>query len=242
MFSFLKRKISITESGILRGMTDYHSHLLPGVDDGVKTLSETLDILKEMEEQGMVEVWFTPHIMEDIPNNTADLQQIFEETKTVYQEGNGRIQLHLAAENMLDNLFEERLEQDDLLPIMKNGKRYLLVETSYFNSPMDLSNILRRIQQKGYYPLLAHPERYEYMEMKDYQRLKEENIFFQLNIPALGGMYGKRVQKKAEKLLQIGGYEFKGCDVHFDNYFRYAIQLELEHTLLEEERNLLGIN
>lgn len=227
MFSFFKRKISITESGILRGMIDYHSHLLPGVDDGVKTLSETLDILKEMEEQGMVEVWFTPHIMEYIPNNTADLQQIFEETKTVYQEGNGRIQLHLAAENMLDNLFEERLEQDDLLPIMKNGKRYLLVETSYFNSPMDLSNILRRIQQKGYYPLLAHPERYEYMEMKDYQRLKEENIFFQLNIPSLGGMYGQNIQKKAEALQKIGMYDFVGCDVHLKKHFQYMIRAKI---------------
>lgn len=195
MFNFLKRKVSIADSGILKGMTDYHSHLLPGVDDGVKTMAETLKILEEMEKQGIRKVWFTPHIMEDIPNKTADLKKKFAEVQVAYQ---GNIVLHLAAENMLDNLFEVRLEKDDLLPIEKDGKRYLLVETSYFNPPMDLYDILKQIQQKGYYPLLAHPERYEYMTMKDYKALKDANVVFQLNLPALGGMYGKGVQQKLE--------------------------------------------
>lgn len=103
MFNFLKRKVSIADSGILKGMTDYHSHLLPGVDDGVKTMAETLKILEEMEKQGIRKVWFTPHIMEDIPNKTADLQAKFAEVQAAYQ---GNIVLHLATENMLDNLFE----------------------------------------------------------------------------------------------------------------------------------------
>lgn len=223
MFNFFKRKVSIADSGILRGMTDYHSHLLPGVDDGVKTLSETLEILAEMEKQGIAEVWCTPHIMEDIPNETAELQEKFVEVQAAYQ---GTIRLHLAAENMLDNLFEERLANDDLLPIEKDSKRYLLVETSYFNPPMDLLDILKQIQQKGYYPLLAHPERYEYMTMKDYKVLKEANTFFQLNLPSLGGFYGKGVKKKAEALQKAGMYDFMGCDIHSSNYFRYAIQSE----------------
>jgi protein-tyrosine phosphatase len=158
MFNFLKRKVSIADSGILKGMTDYHSHLLPGVDDGVKTMAETLKILEEMEKQGIRKVWFTPHIMEDIPNKTADLKKKFAEVQVAYQ---GNIVLHLAAENMLDNLFEVRLEKDDLLPIEKDGKRYLLVETSYFNPPMDLYDILKQIQQKGYYPLLAGSNEYD---------------------------------------------------------------------------------
>lgn len=212
MFNFLKRKVSIADSGILKGMTDYHSHLLPGVDDGVKTKAETLKILEEMEKQGIRKVWFTPHIMEDIPNKTADLKKKFAEVQVAYQ---GNIVLHLAAENMLDNLFEVRLEKDDLLPIEKDGKRYLLVETSYFNPPMDLYDILKQIQQKGYYPLLAHPERYEYMTMKDYKALKDANVVFQLNLPALGGMYGKGVQQKAGTLLKAGAYDRIGCDILF---------------------------
>lgn len=228
MFNLFRKKVTIADSGIFRGMTDYHSHLLPGVDDGVKTLSESLEILKEMERLGIAEVWLTPHIMEDIPNETADLKKKFAETKTAYQATAGTIKLHLAAENMLDNLFEVRLAKNDLLPIEVDGKRYLLVETSYFNPPMDLHNTLKRIQQNAYYPLLAHPERYEYMNMEDYKELKKANILFQLNIPSLAGMYGKEAQKKAEALLKAEMYEFVGGDVHSKKYFQCMVQSEIK--------------
>ena len=164
-----RKTVTLAQSGILKGMTDCHSHLLPGIDDGVETLNESLEILAEMERLGVRKVWFTPHVMEDIPNETAALQQKFRELKQSYK---GTMKLNLAAEYMLDNLFEKRLERDDLLPL-EEGKRYLLVETSYFNPPMGLKNILLRIKSKGYYPLLAHPERYEYMQMKEYKALKE---------------------------------------------------------------------
>lgn len=227
MFGLFRRKTSIADSGLLQGMTDYHSHLLPGVDDGVQTLSETLEILQEMERQGVTDVWFTPHIMEDIPNETADLRKKFEETREAYLETGGKVSLHLAAENMLDNLFEERFEKDDLLPIDEDGKRYLLVETSYFNPPMGFHDILKRIRQRGYYPLLAHPERYGYMSMDDYEELKSAGVLFQLNIPALGGMYGGRVRDKAEKLMKNGMYDFMGSDIHSRRYLIYMLDSDV---------------
>lgn len=104
------------------------------------------------------------------------------------------------------------MEKEDLL-LLEEGKRFLLVETSYFNPPMDLLSVLQRIQKKGYYPLLAHPERYEYMQKEDYNTLKEEHISFQLNLPSLAGMYGKHVQKKAEDLLKAGMYDRMG-EIH----------------------------
>lgn len=128
------RRTSIEESGILKGFIDWHCHLLPGVDDGVQTMEESLQVLSLYEELGISEVWLTPHIMEDMPNRTGDLKKRFMELDAVYQ---GNITLHLAAENMLDNLFEERLAKNDLLPLGKGGK-HLLVETSYFNPPMEL--------------------------------------------------------------------------------------------------------
>jgi len=149
----------------LIGFTDYHSHILPGVDDGVQTMDESLEILRLYEEQGIKSVWLTPHIMEDIPNTTAHLRDRFAELQAAYTGG---VQLHLAAENMLDNLFEERLGKNDLLPLGENGD-HLLVETSYFSPPMGLKNILLRIKSKGYHPVLAHPERYAYMDESDYR-------------------------------------------------------------------------
>ena len=202
MWLFHKTTV-LSRSGLLKGMVDCHSHLLPGVDDGVQSMEESLQILREMEQQGIRRVWLTPHIMEDIPNETLALQRKFRE---LLQQYRGAVELKLAAEYMLDNLFEERLEKEDLL-LLEEGKRFLLVETSYFNPPMDLLSVLQRIQKKGYYPLLAHPERYEYMQKEDYNTLKEEHISFQLNLPSLAGMYGKHVQKKAEDLLKAGMYD-----------------------------------
>lgn len=212
---------SVRKSGVLQGITDYHSHLLPGVDDGVKTAEESLQILAQYEELGIKAVWLTPHIMEDIPNATQHLKTRFHELTSLYK---GTVRLNLAAEYMLDNLFAKRLEDDDLLPIEKEGKRFLLVETSYFNPPMELEATLKRIQARGYYPLLAHPERYEYMSKKDYRALKEADIYFQLNLSALGEMYGGRVKAKAEMLLKRQMYDFVGMDVHSLRYLEVLVE------------------
>ena len=229
-----KKKIRLKDSGFFQGFIDWHCHLLPGVDDGVQTMEESLQILSFYEQLGVSEVWLTPHIMEDIPNTTEGLKERFAKLNAAYQ---GNITLLLAAENMLDNLFEERLAKNDLLPLGKDGK-HLLVETSYFNPPMELLSVLQRIQKKGYYPLLAHSERYEYMQKRDYQALKEEHVSFQLNLPSLAGMYGKHVQEKAEALLKAGMYDRTGCDIHaigcYKTLVASAVKSEVIGTLQKQ--------
>ena len=214
-----RKTITFARSGILKGMTDCHSHLLPGVDDGVGTLDESLRILDMMEKHGVRKVWLTPHIMEDIPNETVTLQEKFQELKRSY---NGTLELALAAEYMMDNLFEERLGKNDLLPLGENGD-HLLVETSYFSPPMGLSNILLRIKAKGYHPILAHPERYVYMGESDYQQLKDMGVKFQLNLPSIAGMYGNRIKKKAMLLLKEKAITHIGTDIHNYNIFQKFI-------------------
>lgn len=209
MFLF-RRKQTLAESGFFHGFVDWHSHILPDVDDGVQNMEEALKILAEYERLGVKEVWLTPHIMEDMPNTTNYLRERFAELQVAYQ---GNVILHLAAENMLDNLFEERLAKNDILPIGNKGD-HLLVETSYFNPPMGLQNILMRIKAKGYYPVLAHPERYVYMGKDDYRRLKTIGVKFQLNLFSLIRMYGIDVSKKAEWLLNNKFYDFIGSDLH----------------------------
>lgn len=208
---FFKKKEKEKQNIIkLIGFTDYHSHILPGVDDGVQTMDEALEILRLYEELAVKAVWLTPHIMEDIPNTTAHLRDRFAELQAAYTGG---VQLHLAAENMLDNLFGERLEKNDLLPLGENSD-HLLVETSYFSPPMGLSNILLRIKTKGYYPVLAHPERYLYMGETDYRQLLGMGVKFQLNLFSLTGTYGKTTKKKAEWLMKNKFYHLCGSDIH----------------------------
>ncbi len=204
------RKQTLVQRGILQGFTDWHSHLLPGVDDGVQTLDESLRILAEYERLGVRAVWLTPHVMEDIPNTPQLLRERFQALQSVYD---GKVQLHLAAEHMLDNLFEERLAAGEVLPLGDN--RHLLVETSYYNPPLHLYDLLRHIQARGYHPVLAHPERYRYMEIRDYHRLKDMHIHLQVNLLSLIDGYGKQVARRAHWLLRHPGYvNLLGSDIH----------------------------
>lgn len=205
-----KKAETLVERDYFRGFIDYHSHILPGVDDGSRSLEQSLRMLSRYEELGVREVWLTPHVMEDIPNTPESLRERFAWFSDQYK---GNITLKLAAENMLDSLFEDRLEKGQVLPLGDGGE-YLLVETSYFNPPMNFHAKLERIKSHGFYPLLAHPERYEYMQMSDYRELKEMKVAFQLNVPSLTGLYGQHVKRKAEALQKAGLYDFSGCDLH----------------------------
>lgn len=229
-------KTSISESGLLEGMTDWHCHLLPGVDDGVKERQETLRILHVWEEQGMSEVWLTPHIMEDIPNKPSDLTAPFEALKADYR---GTIALHLAAEHMMDDLLDKRLEDCDVLPIGTEG-RHLLVETSYFNPPFGMDEIIDNVKRKGYFPVLAHPERYQYMNIGDYRKHKAAGVLFQLNVPSLVGAYGKEVQKKAELLLDNGLYDLCGTDTHSIRFVDYFLNGKLTNKRIKQVKELIA--
>ena len=204
-------------SSLLINFTDHHSHILPGVDDGVKKMETSLKVLERYEQLGISDVWCTPHIMEDIPNTTEKLQARFKELCEAYQ---GPIKLHLAAEYMMDALFEERLEQGDLLTLGNEGNQ-LLVETSYFTPPMDMDSILRRVQQKGLYPVLAHPERYVYMGKERYTALKNKGIRFQLNLSSLSGAYGSEAKDKARWILKQDYYNLAGSDLHSSKNMDY---------------------
>lgn len=210
MWPFKRKVISLRETGMFNGFTDWHSHILPGVDDGIKTMDEALEVLRAYEKLGVRKVWLTPHIMEDYPNSPADLRLRFEELKNVWT---GNVEINLAAENMLDSLFEERLEADDLLPIGDSGN-HLLVETSYYTPPYGMDEMLEKIRQKGYFTILAHPERYRYMDKADYRKYKDMGLLFQMNFASLVGGYGETAQKKAEWLLSEGMIDFTGSDIH----------------------------
>ena len=240
MFCFFKNR-TIGETGILNGLTDWHSHILPGVDDGFRSMKDSLEALSRYESLGVSEVWLTPHVMEDVPNATEVLKNRFLELCDAYK---GALRLHLAAEYMMDSLFERRLRDRDLLPLGTGGK-HLLVETSYFNPPAGLVEILKSIKAAGYFPVLAHPERYMYMDMEDYAALTDGGVRLQLNLCSLAGMYGKNVQEKAFRLLRKGYFSIAGTDLHRlpqldfltktrclpGNIFRYLSKTDLLTTI-----------
>lgn len=216
---------------LFKGMVDRHCHILPGVDDGFKTMEDSLSVLSRYQSLGVREVWLTPHVMEDVPNTPEKLQARFEELKNAMQEAGISIPVHLAAEHMIDNLFQERLRDGVLLPL---GSKQLLVETSYFNPPMDFHATLGNIKSKGYFPVLAHPERYQYMDMEQYKLLKGMDVRFQLNLSSLVGLYGREAAKKAEKLLSLGYYDMIGTDLHREEVLDRILTAKLNNNTISK--------
>ena len=201
-------KKQLGQSGLFQGATDRHSHILPGVDDGVKTLEESLEVLAYGESLGIRHWWCTPHIMEDCANTTAELKERFASLCQAYK---GPIKLHLAAEYMLDTVFDQRFKERDLLTMEDET---LLVEASVIAEPYDLTGMLRGILSAGYRPLLAHPERYRYLTEKDFEKLHDMGVQFQLNLGSVTGYYGPVAEKKAKWILNKGWYTTAGSDCH----------------------------
>ena len=222
---FSKKKSSIADSMFLQGRTDRHTHILFGVDDGIRKLEDSLAVLRYEESLGVTDVWCTPHVMEDVPNTSSAPQARFEELKAAYS---GPIRLHLAAEYMLDTVFEERLGARDLLTMEDST---VLVETSTLTPPVNLFEIFRQMQSAGYRPLLAHPERYRYLKEKDYEELRKLGIHFQLNLPSLVRFYGDTAYNKAIWLLENGFYTEVGSDCHR----LHAIQEQYQRQTFEKE-------
>lgn len=238
MWLFNSKSAPLGKTDFFSGFEDWHSHILPGVDDGFRTMEQSLEVLDLYESLGVRRLWLTPHIMEDYPNETGDLRKRYEELK---KEWKGNIELCLASENMLDALFEKRLKEKDFLPIGNEGN-HILVETSYFNAPMHFHEILAEILAAGYFPLLAHPERYRYMKEEDYRKLRNMGVMFQVNFVSLTGGYGETARKKAEWFLKEGMLEAVGSDLHKIGTLRLVLEQRLSSGKLMERLLETGKN
>lgn len=210
MWFFSKK--TVAELGILRGLTDIHSHLLWGVDDGAKSSESTLKMINLIKELGVKRIFCTPHIMSNLLSNSSDyLTQNFNEKISPISNDHG-IEFRLAAEYMLDDSFLGRLHNE--IPLTYDGL-HILIELSYLYKPINFDEIMYDIVSSDYIPILAHPERYtSFISQDEYVALKKQGVKFQLNIISLSGIYGKDVKLQAEKMLLAGLYNFIGTDMH----------------------------
>ena len=212
MFSFFKKKIDYNATNHL--LVDLHSHLIPGIDDGAKNLEESIELILKLKSLGYKKIITTPHVMIDsYPNSKNTIIKGLENLQRELIKRGIDINIEASAEYYIDEGFIKLLKNHQLIPILN---KYILFETSYISKPFNLEEIIFEISQKGYIPILAHPERYRYIKnhKDEYTKLKELGVMFQLNANSLIGYYGKDAQIKANYLIENSLIDFIGSDTH----------------------------
>ena len=198
---------------------DMHSHLLPNLDDGLEKMEQTIEFAKAMQNLGYKKLICTPHILPDVHNNSPEtILPRLEEVRKAFAENNITINIEAAAEYMVGPEFHESIKNDEQL--LTFGKNYVLIEMSYAYPSQNIEQVIFDLIIKGYQPILAHPERYNYL-------LAQKNIFedfiyrgclLQINILSLTGYYGKPVMKAAEYLVKKNLISFIGSDMHHQGH------------------------
>jgi tyrosine-protein phosphatase YwqE len=239
MFSLFRKNHFIDL--IPAGFCDIHNHVIPAIDDGSKSVENSLELITKMRDIGIEHIIATPHIMENVWENASENIQHQCAVLNKYLATKNTTPVKYAAEYMLDEHFKKLLDANDILPIYKN---YILVELSYFNAPLDLFEVLFSIQVAGYKPILAHPERYNYyhQNFEFYQKLKDAGCLFQLNVLSLSKHYGENVQKTAYSLLKNDAYDCIGTDVHNTHHIQKIKELTLSKKHVELVKTVLVKN
>ncbi len=212
MFKFFGKRSS---PKTLPFKVDLHSHLLPGLDDGVKSVEETIYILKVLKALGYEKVITTPHVMSDhYPNTEEDIMIRLAEVNSIVRKHQIGIQMEAAAEYFLDEHLNNRLVKGEKLLTFHD--KYLLFETAFINKPAFLEEAVFNMNTNGYQPVLAHPERYIYLQSNTslVEQLKNMNVLFQVNLLSLFGYYSNDVKKNARNLIKMNSVDLIGTDCH----------------------------
>lgn len=219
---FFNRKKNI--AALLRGFVEIHCHVLPGLDDGAQNMKDTERMLLAYKEMGIKKIIATPHILKgSYPNTKETIVPAFERVASELKELNTIS--NASGEHMLDEDFERMLKVGELRPLKDN---YVLVEMSYFQKPANLKEIIFNMEHQNYIPVLAHPERYNFIKtIEEYQDLKKRGCRFQLNLLSLSKHYGPNVQKKASMLLKHDMYDFAGTDAHHVRHLKKITQISV---------------
>ncbi len=197
-------------------MTDIHSHLIYGIDDGSRDINESIELLKKMKDIGFDNVIITPHYIENSDyssNNEAKLERL-EEIKKELFKNKIDINIHLGNEIFINENIVNHIKSNEIYPL--NNSKYLLIEFPFHNQILNLEDMLYEIKYNGYIPIIAHPERYDAFK-DDYsivEKLREEGILFQANYSSIIGHYGKHAKKLLKRMLKDGYIDYLGTDLH----------------------------
>jgi protein-tyrosine phosphatase len=213
-----KKEVTFDYSSL---MVDMHSHVLPGIDDGAKTPEESIALIRKLMALGIKKIIATPHIMADYYKNTPEtINAALVILKDELKKENINIAIEAAAEHYFDETFETRVNEKKLMTM---GNNHVLFEFSFINQPPNVISVVQKLKDLGYKPILAHPERYPYMDLEQFKTLHDWGVDFQLNTISLAGYYGKEAKKLAETLVDNQLVDYISSDMH---HLRHAEALK----------------
>jgi len=227
IFDLFKRKATVLEPLDLSWLkVDMHSHLIPGIDDGSKSMEESIALIQRLYDFGLRKIITTPHIMSEYYKNTPEIIKMgLEDLRESVKNEGIDIEIEAAAEYYLDEIFLEKIKDGE--EVLTFGENYILVETGFINKPQMLLETLFQLEMSGYKPVFAHPERYQYLinDKKFLEDLVDRSLLFQINMLSFTGFYSKPVKDFAEMLLERNLIRFLGTDCHNPRYLDGLEQL-----------------
>lgn len=217
-------------------MLDIHCHILYGVDDGSFSLEETVKMAGIAEQGGTNAIVATPHSnVPDLYQNhwSTDFDLKIELINKALAENGIDLKVYRGQEIFCAGRFAELLSEGKLITL--NNSRYPLVEFDFYENSRTAYAMLRRLKADGYVPIVAHPERYEFVFEEDdaAMRLKEIGCLLQINKGSLKGSFGYQAKRVAHRLVADGFADFVASDAH-SPYMRTPFLANVREMLSEE--------
>jgi len=195
-------------------MIDLHSHILPGLDDGARTLADSVDIARAALEDGITVIAGTPHVRDDWPTEAETMEWRVVELRTELEAARVPLDVRTGGELALDwavNLTAEELRRFGL-----GGSRYLLIETPYHGWPLQLPDVMLSLRDRGFFPVLAHPERNLEVQSRPelLGPLVEAGVLVQVTAASIDGRIGRRAADCGHRLVRGRLAHMLASDAH----------------------------
>ena len=198
-------------------MWDFHTHILPSIDDGASDMDEAVRMIELLKKLGFEGVVATPH---------ANPMYVPERSHLIHLRDELHNKTHfpilVGYEVAMDTL--SVYDPEDLII---EGTRYILVELPWFDTKFDYMSILVELLRAGYRPILAHPERHDHITLKDVEKIKSTGTLIQVNVKSLVGGYGKEVKKRAHKYFKLA--DLIGSDAHSPEDYEHFVSKGVEY-------------
>lgn len=226
-------------------MKDLHSHILPGIDDGAKSLEESISLLKTAYESGITDIMLTPHYMYKTKYNcnNQDKEKLYKELKEELIKQDIKINIYLGNEIYINEDIDKLIKKGEIHTL--NSTKYILVELPLDSKYKGAANTLYNLKVKGYKVILAHPERYIFLQHNPDRILEflDNGVILQGNYQSLFGEYGKKAKKVLKYYIKKRYISLLGSDVHHNKEFRInKLLFKLKFMTKKEYREDILVN